>query len=365
MFFYLTFFLFTILLSINYPLKINFNNLNKKIAFNYDPFLFSFLFLSLVLGFRYNVGIDYMNYVNNFKSYQSGIKPRNIEIGYELINHLIAFSGFDFWLVFLIFSFIINYFTLKTLKDNSKNYLLSTIIIFGTGFIFFQTNGIRQAIAIACIFYGSKYIISSDLKKYLFFCTLGLGFHLTAYIMIPFYWLAKIKFKKIILLLGVLISLILFINPLILEKFTEALLNLITIPRYQNYIKKALANSGGIDSGYRVIFEALISIIIIIFTPQKIFDKLQGRIYINFFVFSNISKLLFSRFWALGRISFYFTVFQSLFFPYFIYNIPVNKKSKVLLIILTIIYFSFWTFWAIKGNSHDIIPYQFVFWRIN
>lgn len=67
--------------------------------------------------------------------------------------------------------------------------------------------------------------------------------------------------------------------------------------------------------------------------------------------------MFFGRFWAVSRITLYFSIFQSLFFPYFIYKIPVNKKSRVLLTILAIVYFSFWSFWAIKGNSHDIIPY--------
>ncbi len=361
--FYLMFFLLMVLFSINYPLKFKLKNLNSELNIDYNPFPLSFLFITLVLGLRYDVGTDYMSYVGYFERYFTGINPPNVEFGYELVNRGAIFLGADFWLVFLASALLINFFVLKTLKENSDNYLLSVIILFGTGFVFFQTNGVRQAIAIAFTFYGSKYIVSRNLKKYIIFCILGMMFHLTAFIMIPIYWLVNIKWKKSILLLGLLISIVLFIQPNILNVIVKKFLNIFTIPEYQHYIKRAFEKSGGVNRGYRVMLEGLLAFIVVLLTPKRIYKGVKGKVYFNFFALSYMSKMFFGRFWAISRITLYFSVFQSLFIPCFICNIPVKKKSKVFLTILIIIYFSFWTFWAIKGNSHDIIPYQFVFWR--
>lgn len=363
MIFYFGFFVIVILLSINYPLKFKLYSHNNKLTLNYSPFPLSFLFISLVLGFRYDVGTDYMSYVGYFERYVADINPPNVEFGYELINRVSIFLGADFWLVFLISVLLINFFVLKTFKENSENYLLSIIILFGTGFVFFQTNGIRQAIAIAFTFYGSKYIVSRNLKKYIIFCVLGMMFHLSAFIMIPMYWLANIKWKKSILLLGLLISLVLFIQPNTLSIIVNKILNVFTIPEYQHYIIRAFEKPGGVNSGYRVMLEGLLAFVVVLLTPKRIYKNIKGKVYFNFFVLSYMSNMFFGRFYAVSRITLYFSIFQSLFFPYFIYKIPVNKKSRVLLTILIIVYFSFWSFWAIKGNSHDIIPYQFVFWR--
>jgi hypothetical protein len=109
--------------------------------------------------------------------------------------------------------------------------------------------------------------------------------------------------------------------------------------------------------------EGLLAFIVVLLTPKRIYKDIKGKIYFNFFALSYMSNMFLGRFWAVNRITLYFSIFQSLFFPYFIYNIPVNKKSKVLLTTLTIIYFIFWTVWAIRGGSHDILPYQFVFLR--
>jgi hypothetical protein len=351
-----------ILFSINYPVKFKINHLNSELNINYSPFPLTFLFISLVLGLRYNVGTDYMSYVGYFERYAADINPPNVEFGYELINKVSIFLGADFWLVFLISALLINFFVLKTFEENSKNYLLSVIILFGTGFIFFQTNGVRQAIAIAFTFYGSKYIVSRNLKKYIMFCVLGMMFHLTAFVMIPMYWLANIRWKKPILLLGLLISLGLFLQPNILSIIVNKTLNIFTIAKYQHYIKRAFEIPGGVNTGYRVMLEGLLAFIVVLLTPKKIYKNIKGKVYFNFFALSYMSNMFFGRFWAVSRITLYFSIFQSLFFPYFIYNIPINKKSRVLLTILTIIYFSFWTYWTIKGNS-QIIPYQFVFLR--
>ncbi|WP_208107140.1 EpsG family protein [Halanaerobium congolense] len=339
------------------------NNLNNNPTLNYNPFYFTLLFISTVLGFRYDVGTDFMSYIHFFERYKFGINPPDLEFGYELINKLTIYLGLDSWFVFFISAFLINFLILKTIKNNSNNFLLSVIILFGTGFIFLQINIIRQSIAIAFTFYGAKYIVSRDFKKYILFCVLGMMFHFTAFIMIPFYWIANIKWNKTILLLGLFLSLILFLQPNILNVIVKKFLEMFTIPEYEYYIKIIFEKSGGVNSGYRVIFEGLFAFIFILLTPKEMYKYIKGKIYFNFFALSYMSNMLFGRFYVVSRVTLYFSIFQTLFFPYFIYNIPANKKNKALLATLTMIYFSFWTVWAINGNSHDILPYKFVFNR--
>lgn len=361
MFFYFIFFIIVILLSINYPLKFKLNTSNnKKLILNYNPFPLSFLFISLVLGLRYNVGTDYMSYVKFFERYELGINTPDLEFGYELINRLTIYLGLNSWFVFLISALIINFLILKTFEEYSSSFLLSMIILFGIEFIFFQTNGMRQAIAIAFTFYGSKYIVSRNSNKYIFFVFLGMMFHLTAFIMIPMYWIVNIKWNKIFLLLILVVSFVLFLQSDILFFILEKSLNMFEFSEYNYAIKKAITGTG-VNTGYRFMLEAGLAFLVVLLIPKKIYKNIKGKIYFNFFVLTHISNMFVGRFYAVRRINLYFSIFQTLFFPYLIYKIPVNKKSKMLITILIIIYFSFWTVRGIVGDFHDILLYHFVF----
>lgn len=204
MIFYIVFFLIICITSIQYSFRFVKNDFSKShLSLKYKTWLLTLALMTLILGFRYQVGTDYMSYVHIFELYKSGAKTVGVEMGYELLNKIVLLFDLNFWVVFFISSAITNYFILKLFHEKSYNFFLSIYILFGVGFVFFQTNAIRQALAISLTFYGTKYLTEQNFKKYFVFCLLGSLFHFSALIMIPIYWLSRIKFNKLIIMLNI------------------------------------------------------------------------------------------------------------------------------------------------------------------
>lgn len=362
MIFYILFFLIICITSIQYYFRFVINDFREsKINLKYQPWLVTLVLMTVILGLRYRVGTDYMNYIHIFELYKSGAKPIGVEIGYELLNKIILFFGLNFWGVFFISSAITNYFVLKTFHEKSYNFFLSVYILFGIGFIFFQTNGIRQALAISLIFYGTKYLIDKNFKKYLLFCLLASLFHISALIMIPVYWFSRIKLKKFIVILILLIGLIFFVFPSNLEYILSNILHYLTPTFYRNYLTEIFSNKGAINTGLFVIGEAFLSIIIYIVLPSNKKLTNQGKVYYNLYLFSILSKLLLGRFNVLNRFINYFTIYHTLFVPYFFSKIKSVKLTKFILFTSILIYYGMQMILGLKVNVHDIIPYQNLF----
>ena len=362
MIFYLIFFLIAIILSMNIiPVKRVISHSNGRIFYKRTNLWFMlYIFVTLVIGLRYRVGTDYMSYVKFFRYYQSGFNFPNVEFGYEFLNQIIISFGLDYWAVFLICAGLTNFLVLKTIKKESNYFLLSIVILFGLGFFFRQTNHVRQMVAVGFFFYSGKYIVNKDLKKYIVCSILGMLFHFSIIFMIPMYWLANLRLKKSILVLLCSISLTAFIFPKLSINVISFLKDYLTPPVYSHYAQSSFYLEG-VDSGLRIIIEILILIIAILILPKNIVSSKKSRIYYNLVVYGFISKGFLARFRVFNRLPVYFLVYLALFVPDLLYYLKINKYIKIIIFMLVFSYYGLLTFMAIKGNSHDIIPYQTVF----
>ncbi|WP_162146729.1 EpsG family protein [Chitinivibrio alkaliphilus] len=326
----------------------------------FKPWIFFFIIISLVYGLRYNVGTDYRGYVRYFERYASGSNFPPAEIGYEILNLAVIGLGLDFWAVFFVCSVVTNFLVLKTLSDESRNFFLSMVILFGTGFFFRQTNQVRQVMAMAITFYGVRYIISRSLFKYLGICLLGASIHASAILMLPFYFIANIPWKKPLLVGAAGAGLIVYAIPAISMAVILLVLEHLIPEMYSGFIYRILTREGFVGGGTRLLGEAVLLVGIVSVIPQSIMNNTRGRVFYNLYVYGFILQSLLSRYYGIHRIPLYFLIYQALFIPYVLSYLRIQRHLKVILLFFILSYFTLFAFLDIRSGSHSIIPYQSV-----
>lgn len=325
-------------------------DISSKIKNKFLYFL-SYLCILLPHGLRYGIGTDYFyTYVPGFISVGQG-KEFYSEIGFVFLNKIIYLLTEDYKVMFFITSAIIFLFIYKGIIDNSKNILISIILIFITQFYFSSMNLLRQAIAMSIIFYSFKYLKNNNKIKYVFTCLFATLFHNSALFMIALVFLynKKITRKKQIIFCLSLLAL----TP-ILGEFIKFIITNYT--KYGWYYQTFYATVS--VSVILVIANLVLFILGLIYLPK---DDDEYRILnnINFIsmcltVISPVIPLIF-------RVIKYFTIFQILFIPYLLSK-EKKSKQKILNLILTLGMLSFGTIYQIFIlGGEEVYPYVSIF----
>lgn len=148
---------------------------------------------AILLGVRYFSGHDYAQYyyyiipqiVNNIGKH---------EVLFSLITKLIYPIGGAFLVIFWI-TVIDVMFLYKAIDERSPYFTFSILVAIGTLFLPLSLSGIRQGVAMAIFLYAVKYIKQGQLKSYIFWVLIAMGFHLSSALYLPAYFLRKLKFK--------------------------------------------------------------------------------------------------------------------------------------------------------------------------
>lgn len=172
----------------------------KKKNNSYILYLLGILFLILVSGLRFNVGMDYPSYYLGFKG-QSDFN----ESGFNFLRDffLLVFSSNSPYYFFFFISLITLLSASRFICNYSKIPILSLFIFFCFGQYFLATlNLIRQEIVIY-IFWGFlvRFILKKEVIAYMaIICVLSCLFHNTALFLIILYFFTRkisLKFKLI------------------------------------------------------------------------------------------------------------------------------------------------------------------------
>ena len=318
----------------------------------------------LVSALRFNVGTDYVSYVQMFHSlsvipignYFTEVFPK-IEIGFYLLIQLSSWLTNGPFLVFLISAALsVGFFYAGLKKYGVKHqalvYLLYLLIIFPTTF-----NGIRQGIAAAICFYAITFIISRKPGKYLLWIFIASLFHVSALFLIPLYLVnlivknnKKDSLLKTFLVIGGTMAAVLLSLPYIFDF-------LATIPIFETYVQYLVPNDDGFSSSFNSKFAILFLAVIAI---KWIVQKEDKNKYHYFIIFS-ILEVLISTFGfslTIDRMALYFTFFSIFIITSFadVFKDVLGKSIMYFLIIMYAFVY-FYLAYYVQGYA-DIFPYQ-------
>lgn len=303
---------------------------NKKIILGY--FILSYV---SIVGLRYDVGIDYLNYERLF------ITGYDFEIGYNFLQNIIySFNG-KFYHLTLLISFLMIFPIVYFLKNNLKQIKELRIAIFLfliSDFTFSSMNIMRQALASSFCFLAIDFYYK---KKYTYFFSLFLiafSFHKSVILFILFFLiLNKVKIKRIfsiILLLCVFLLKNIFSYTTLLLKtinFIAIMYPSYSVMRIKEYIEYTKNNSNIFNLG---LFLLIILYILLVSSSKNKYL----RYYEKFMFISLIFRVFSTQNFIFNRVSLYFDLFMFLSTLIFYLN---SKKSINKKIIFSIIAFGF------------------------
>lgn len=223
--------------------------------------------------------------------------------------------------IFFIYTvyFLIN----KTLKISQ--YWFAILLLLINPYVFLiNLSGIRQSIALCFFVYAVYFAAKRKPFIYMLFVFIALGFHSSAIVLLPVYFLLnenKINTKRII-------ETIIIVGILLFTPLWDTLINFIIqyFPKYVHYVQNAGQNSipATMVAGFFFIF-ILLNI-----------NKLEGKEIIigKLALISTIVSLLAFRLSMITRIGMYFDLFMIIAIPLILPKIKIRLSREVLFILV-------------------------------
>ena len=147
--------------------------------------LLSFIILSLMAGLRkYTVGVDTLQFYEAFNNIGQTndwtFSEFRYEYGFSLLCKILYLIFKDPQSLIFVTSIFINFSVYIFIKNNSKDYFLSTLLYIFLNYYFNYMNIMRQAIAIAILLLFYKFLKNKQYLFYLLGIIIAFFFHKTA-----------------------------------------------------------------------------------------------------------------------------------------------------------------------------------------
>ncbi|NQW06951.1 MAG: EpsG family protein [Candidatus Pelagibacter sp.] len=206
--------IFTIISGIFVPLSFFNLEFKKKELIIVLILIFGIIFFD---GLRWEMGTDWFNYLKNFQDINIRWTP-GFEFGFQIYTQFISLLTENYSIYLFITSFLFYIGIFYNSYKISGNSFITLFLLFAT--ITWYSGGQRQMLACAIFLFSIKYIINRNLTLFLILSFLGLSFHITFIVLIPFYFIYGMSNRKFYLTILLLIVLSHFIYPII-EQFAN------------------------------------------------------------------------------------------------------------------------------------------------
>lgn len=330
---------------------------------------------SLFAGLRYGIGTDYFNYLSIFNQINSSYLKVDGEFLYIIINKITRNLGLNFQFVLFVTSLITTLFIYLALKKY-KNDLNIGLGMFIYMMMYYQIsyNAVRQIAALAILLYSIQYITERKLLPFTLSVIAAIGFHNTAILFYPLYflnWLFGTSEHKIlkIVILSFMIMLAINFSKILYPIFSK-------VGTLSYYADSYLYSTREFE--LRIgLFIRTVPLILpgIIFWNDLKQDNRMMLIF-HILIFGCIALIMaYSSTNYTERISYYFLNTQIIFVPYIfrkslesnkiyvnkklIGNIHIDLKYIGILLVLAIIALWWWDF--IYMGRNETIPYNWIF----
>lgn len=322
------------------------NNKLSKISFN-----IILLILILFVGLRYQVGNDYAEYYIHHSLIQQGV-TNYFEPLFTLLNYITPTPYLMFFVSALI-SFVFLYLAFKYFSPNNGILLLT--LYFGIYLIIFDIHIIRQGIAIAIVLYSWKFAVENKMIKFFSLVIIAIGFHSSAVVSLPVYFLTKIKFTKQVKIILLSISTIILFILLFMKELVFNIISLIPLfERYATvYLNPEFSKTEPISFGFVLNIIVFIIIEFIIVKRPANFNNPKMQFVENIFFISILASILL-RFSSIAlRLNYYYQISNIFIFVLIIFSFREKLPIKVIFLIIALLYL-----YVNLNTGHAILDYK-------
>ncbi len=317
-----------------------------------------FVVLTALAALRLEVGNDYGTYVVTcHEIFQRGYVVT--EPGFNfVVRVLYTLSGKeDYLLMFGVFGAATTAIFLKVLWDQADSFALSFFIFMTMGFYYRSFNTVRYYFALAIATFALRYMMKIDVQGMIKFFSLILFaalFHKSVLVVIPMYFVARIKWKKWALAVLAVLGLA---AGLLHEQIMAIALKL--YPSYNNtvYIEETHTIT---ENAAPILGCAFVIALCFICYREVVAYRTDLRMYLNMNIMAVVLYL--SCFWMplITRFAYYLTTCQVLLLPGLICSIRDEQKKKMItafVIIFCVLYFGYFLMQADRVGIR-VLPYK-------
>lgn len=230
-------------------------SINRK---RMTPVLVNFFFygicayITILMGLRYRVGIDTLNYIESYKLapnnftelFQINYDKTTYAIGYQFLTMLCRQVTHDFWFFQLVQAFIVNTCVFIFIKRYCKNIFIGVTLYLYLMWLYFNTEIMRESLAIAIFLLDYNNLEKRKYVKYYLISLISFSFHYSAAIvwLIPF-----VRYLKFNIWYVTICILIIFSMP-----YAELLNSYISISAVNAHIGFYLNHASDVNINYRI-----------------------------------------------------------------------------------------------------------------
>ena len=267
----------------------------------------AFTILILFAALRYNFGNDYRSYLNNDILIRSGETPLLKDWLFVSLERICP-SFYVFIAITSLISIIPVYYLIKDFVVPEYRYMAFIIYCINPYLFLISLSSIRQALAIAFFILAVRYSLKRKPVPYMVCILIAILFHISAIVLIPFYFIANDrKVDRIQLTVVIMTLLTLLFAKGIFNSLIQLGLDLFGIANYRYY-----ASLGGTNS----LRATLLSSIYLIYVLINI-RKMKGATlaFSKLYIVGCILSILAYRLNMLTRFQMYFDIFSVVSIP--------------------------------------------------
>lgn len=317
-----------------------------------------FLVLAGVSALRIEVGNDYGKYIDIFHEIYAGTDAAYVvtEPGFNLVVRAVyTLSGYEnYLLVFALFGAATAFVFLKAMYEQSVDFKLSFAMFMLLGVYFRTFTTVRYYFVLALTLYSLKYVRRKEFGRFLLLILFAALFHKSVLVVLVFYPLANLRWRRWMLAAGGLAAVCVFV-------FQKQILEIALwfFPTFRNtvYLTQDIgirANASGI---LRCLFVFLLSALCF---KQSLKERSENGFYLKLSVFGFLLYTCGSFLPLVSRIAYYVVTPQLLLVPGLLAGLEKGGKKRLviaLVLVFCVIYFV-WFLRTASGNGIRVLPYQ-------
>lgn len=180
------------------------SSFNRRLTHRSRTFFLVFVYgyIVLLMGLRYRVGIDTLNYMESYdwilvldNLFDNDFTQTRFEPGYMLLCALSRIVTEDFWFLQIVHSLILNTCVFVFIYRYTKNSFAGIGVYFILIFFYFSTEILRESLAIAIFLLNYENLRKRRWIRYYLFSLLSISFHYSALILWLFPFAGRLKFN--------------------------------------------------------------------------------------------------------------------------------------------------------------------------
>lgn len=348
--------------------------INTKKSFWSFEIIFPLLLFAIIMGIRYDVGVDYFTYLYNYlhKNYTG-----KEEYLFFFLSDVGWYFNFHYTIYFGVIAFLQVLFFFLAFKDERYLFPFLVFFLFANGGYSFWMNVIRQALAMCIWLYSLRYIEHKKFYKYLIFGLIAFLIHRSSIILLIFYpilrngkdYFKSIPLQLVLVVFAFIIKDLFYSIIMQLETIINFYSSLLGEGLYDNYglenmLDSVIDNEG---TGIAYFFKILLNVMVILYSHKlkKFYNNKKFVIVYFFFFIGIIATYIF----PLGAYSItrpfrYFFIFQTIMYAYLLYYFFKERKHLNNLIMFWILLITFLGIFILSQYNADPYShslYQFYF----